>query len=213
MSEHRTLTEPTGAALVLALLVMLVLSGLALVAMNSVSSSSTMSGMHRLQAQSFSMSEGLNQIGTLRSGRQAPAFHAQLQDTAMGMEFEDLAGDPDGELGAMRRGGYVTVSSEGGNRDEGQIELQDSAVLLDGDGFVESVQTEMDPEFGFIVRDPLTGPAAEGFGDEFCLLQVTVGSHSTFGTTDPDGDGRGIGQGRALGRNATTAMIGPIECE
>ena len=132
----------------------------------------------------------------------------------MGMDAEVTDGtieDLDDELGAMRRGGYVEVTSAGGDRDVGQVELHD--VQLDGDGFVEGVVTEMDPTYGFIVRDPLTGPAAEGFGDEFCLLQVTVGSQTTFGATEPDEEGRGIGQGRALGRNVSTAMIGPIECE
>lgn len=194
----------------LALLVMLVLSGLALVAMNSVSSSNTMSGMHRIQAQSFSMSDGLNQLGMLRSGQQATVYHAQLRDTAGGVTLDDIGDDADRELAAMRRGGFVKLTSDDTGDDgfdNSQVQLQGADTLFDDDQFVHGVPSELDSEFGYIVRDPLLGPRAEGYGDEFCFIQVTVGSQTRIG------GGSGIGQGRALGRNASTAMIGPVECE
>lgn len=212
MQRRADISTARGAALILALLVMLVLSGLALVAMNSVATSSALSGMHRLQAQAFSVSEALNQLGMSRSGRQASTYYAQMQDDAMGMDDETLPSD-DGELGALRRGGYVLFSSEGTDEGVGQVDLQTDTGgnLLDDDGgdFVAAVESELQPRYDYIVRDPMLGPQAEGYGEDYCFIQVTVGSRGIIGE-GLEGDLR---QGRGLGRNASHAMIGPIECE
>lgn len=217
MRQREMLTGNRGAALVLALLVMLVLSAMALVAMNTVATSNTMSGMHRLQSQALSVSDALNKLGMMRSGRQASEYYAEMQDHSGGLEFEDFASGSEDELGAMRRGGYVIFQSGETDRDMGQIQLQggtDDGLLdsgEDSDDFVEAVESELQPEYAYIVRDPLLGPRAEGYGDEFCFIQVTVGSHATIGGADAPGDE--IRQARALGRNASQAMIGPTECE
>lgn len=204
MRLHSELTNPRGAALVLALLVMLVLSGLALVAMEATTTSSQLAGTHRLAVQTDSISNAINELGVLRSGRQAGQYYAELQD-----RFEP------GNADEARRGGFIIFSSSATGD---QVQLQ---VGADGgsflDGAYETVETDpaFETDYRYIVRDATLGPRAEGFGDEFCFIRVTVGSDADVESTGydeaADADER-LRQARALGRNVSQAMIGPIEC-
>lgn len=193
-----------GAALVLALLVMLVLSGLALVAMHATTTSNVLSGMHRMTSQTKSMSNAANELGLLRSGRQASQYHAALQD-----QFD--ATDRD----AARRGGFLLFSTNPTSSEA--VELDTGGSFLDRPGTYEAVESDpaYDTEYRFIVRDSTLGPRAEGFGDEFCFIRVTVGSDALLQGTDYDEDADAeerARQARAMGRNVSQAMIGPIEC-
>lgn len=134
----------------------------------------------------------------------------------------------------MRRGGYITFTSDysgdsgddgndgifGMGADEMRIQSADGPSaggnFFDGDSFkgVEA-QSGTSTNFRYIIRDPTTGPRAEGFGDEFCFIRVTVGSESRISgqhyDSDDDAETRSQ-QARALGQNVSSAMIGPIEC-
>lgn len=215
--NHRCIKTEQGAALVLALLVMLVLSGLGLVALQSVTDTSSISGMHRLQVQAKSVSDAVNQVGVMRSGSRAASVHAVLQGEGLEAEHDYEPGglDPDDDYGRLRRGGFIVFSNEDG---PGEINLSgaDGGPLLDGENF-EAVEADfMDHPsrtitYDYIVRDPVTGPRAAGFGDEFCFVVITVGSRSRLGGQELTGEER-VRQAQALARNATRTMIGPIEC-
>jgi hypothetical protein len=201
-----------GAALVLALLVMLVLSGLGLVAMHSTSEGTSLAGMHRLQGQSKSLSDSINQLGVMRSGRQASALDAQMKRRVA----------IDAEPGAMRRGGYVifTTSFEEDPDDgfvgmgDGEIALQTQGGLFSRTDFVQTIN-EDNVTFRYIVRDPIMGPPVPGFSDEYCFIGVSVGSWANMdlgSTTDETARARAR-RAQALGRNISRAFIGPIECQ
>ena len=217
MNHRRCIKTERGAALILALLVMLVLSGMGLVALQSVSDTSSISGMHRLQVQAKSVSSAVNRLGVMRSGSRAASVHAVLQGDGMEAEHDFHASDfdLDDDYGRLRRGGFIAFANDPGS---GQIELSgaDGGPLLDGGAF-EAVEADfLDTagrhiEYDYIVRDPITGPRAEGFGDEFCFVIVTLGSRSRLRGRQLSGEER-IRQTQALARNAARTMIGPIEC-
>lgn len=217
-----------GAALVLVLLVMLVLSGLGLVALHTTSSSASLSGMHRLQAQSQAFSEAVNQLGVLRGGRQASAYRAATRDLN-GEQI--LSDDPDPTSSVdtedilRRRGGFLYFY---GNAPRVDIVANSEAEqqMLDADGnpgdlfdadddFVDSVEARYPTDYSYVVRDMVSGPRVPGFGDDFCFVMATIGSDANIGGFDPD-DGMDADerarQPQALGRHVTRALLGPIEC-
>lgn len=187
----------------LALLVMLVLSGLGLVAMHSTSQGTSLAGMHRLQGQSKSMSDAVNQLGVMRSGRDAQALHVKMRNQAMdALDF-----------GAMRRGGFVLATTDYTGADE-EVDLQTGTGLFSGGDFVETVDEE-EVIYRYIVRDPVMGPPVPGFDDSFCFIGVSIASWANLGRGDPsedvDATARSV-RPQALGRNVSQAFIGPIEC-
>ena len=226
--ETTTIVGERGAALVIALLVMLVLSGLGLVAMKATLDSSTLSSMHRLQIQAKSFSNAINQLGAMRSGRRAPSYHAELQNLA----GESLRSDDpnptdlDAADALRRRGGFliftsdpptattVTTASPYHKIGEGSSPDDDDG-FLDGDSFVHAVEADNHVDYGYIVRDMMLGPRVPGFGDEFCFVLVEIGSRANLGEVDPtdgvDADDR-LRRPQALGRNMQRTMIGPVEC-
>ncbi len=204
-----------GAALVLALLVMLVLSGLGLVAMHSTSEGTSLAGMHRLQSQTKSLSDSINQLGVMRSGRQAPAMDAQMKRRVA------IEATP----GAMRRGGYVIFTTDfdvDTDNDDAITGMNDDEIALQTDGglfsrtdFVETIDEEK-VMFRYIVRDPVMGPPVPGFSDEYCFIGVSVGSWANMDLGPAGSDDTARARARraqALGRNLSRAFIGPIECQ
>lgn len=198
----RSKTE-RGAALILALLVMLVLSGLALVAMYSVSDSTMMAGMHRMQTEVETISDGYNQVAVHRAGVNAPEYVQILRERDDGKVVELSDGDVD-------LGGYFSDTFPGdGNHCE-----------MDGGGFSASATREnRHPSCAAVYRDSVMGPRVPGFGDDFCFNRVTVGSMAMIGDValDAGADSGEAARSRldnaqVLGRNATQAMIGPVEC-
>ena len=218
MMKTKDIATERGAALVLALLVMLVLSSMALVALRSVSDTSSVSGMHRLQVQAKSVSNAVNSLGVMRSGQRAASVNAVLQGDGLAEDhgYQSGVSALGDEYGRLRRGGFIVFSNQ---PEPGELQLsghEDEELLLDGGGF-DSVEAYFDDHPGrsinydYIVRDPVMGPRAEGFGDEFCFVIVTIGSKSQLVGRQTQEEER-IRQMQSLARNAARTMIGPIEC-
>ncbi|TXD35437.1 hypothetical protein FRC98_16615 [Lujinxingia vulgaris] len=200
-----------GAALVVVLLVILVLTGLGMVALDSTTEGVWLSASHRSRAQATVFSDAVVQFGLYRAGARAPSYSEMLKARAEA-DLSSL-GSEDERVGAIRRGGYQIFSPEE-NPGGGQATLR--GVLPDGK-LIDSASTgslENDStnpvSFRFIVRDPLDGPPAPGYSGEFCFKKVTIASEAILGDVpEADTDRR---RQRALGRHSTEAMIGPIDC-
>ena len=205
--KRRWRQSQRGAALILAILVMLVLSGLGLVALKAASSTTMTSGMHRLMADTLTDSDGVMSMAVTRSGREAQTLRRELFDgSSQGVEellSADSGADP---LAATRRGGII------------EYVAQDDP--LDGsDGYTRPLGMEMNlADMGsdrvrYVVRDPVMGPRAEGYGDEFCFTLVTVGSQATMGGLDSDAQARERSRSRSSSsRHMVRAMVGPADC-
>lgn len=191
-----------GAALIVAILVMLVLSAMGMVAVRASMESVWTSASHRMASQANSFSDATVQYGMMRSGRNAATVYEFLRrrsDFDMGQATNDDAAE-------LRRGGYVIYIK--GEAEDGQVSMDDFLAggrLLESD-VVTGLESELDVAFRFIVRDPIVGPPAPGFGENYCFNRVTIASEAVVGTEE------GRRRQRAMGRHASEAFIGPVEC-
>lgn len=205
-----------GAALVVAILVMLVLSALGLVAMKSANESNWLAGTHRIGAQASSFSDSVTQYAILRSGLRASSLHALLRRRVNSELYADLEKDEDDRDGTslLRRGGYRVFTPEV-NAEDGKISLHNElgqGRLLTSSA-VKGVEDDkmLKPSFQYIVRDPIQGPRAPGYGDQFCFTRVTIAAEATFAHGD-EVQRRARRRLRAMRRHAADAFIGPVEC-
>ncbi len=219
-----------GAALILALLVMLVLSGLGLVALHATTTSASLSSMQQLRIQANSFSAAINKLGVARGGHQASAYRDHihtLQDEPLHADDPDPPSNEYEQDSIRRRGGLVLFGSDTDAYSD-QIVADDALhpiqtagggtgqPLLDGNGFVGAVETRHDMNYSYIVRDLMSGPRVQGFGDDFCFLVVTIGSHANLGGVTLEDDGEAAEERarrpQALGRHVKRTMLGPVEC-
>lgn len=213
-----------GAALILALLIMLVLSGLGMVALQATTDSTWLSATHRVRAQSTSYSDSVLDFGMMRSGDRAASIHQMLQRRTRD-DMRGVAGsDSDANLervGQIRRGGYQ-IFVKSADPGAGESSLADTLAaaggsLLDGGvarGAVESMDG-LPSDFRFIVRDPVTGPRAPGFSDDFCFIRVTLGSQANVGNAigaAPAAEDQQRRRFQGTGRHMSDSFIGPISC-
>lgn len=209
--------QERGAALVVAILVMLVLSALGLVAMKSANESNWLAATHRIGAQASSFSDSVTQYAILRSGLRAASLHALLRrraNTDLHAEL-DVGAEGAADPGAvLRRGGYQLFTPEA-DATGGAVSLYDElgqGRLLTGSSIKGVEDDEMlKPSFQYVVRDPIQGPRAPGYGDQFCFTRVTIAAEATFA----HGDGehrRSRRRLRSMRRHAADAFIGPVEC-
>ncbi len=199
---RRGVRNDRGAALIVAILVMLVLSAMGMVALKASMESTWTSASHRMASQASSFSDATVQYGMLRSGRSASSVYELIRRRA---EF-DMGQAGDDEAAELRRGGYVIYVT--GEAEDGQVSLDDflySGRLLETED-LQGMESELDVTYRFIVRDPIVGPPAPGFGENYCFNRVTIASEAIAGT------GEGRRQQRSMGRHATEAFIGPVEC-
>lgn len=200
-----------GAALIVAILVMLVLSALGLVAMKSANESNWVAGTHRIGAQSSSFSDSVTQYALMRSGLRAASLHELLRrrtNIALATETA-VSGD---ENASLRRGGYQFFVLEQAPTG-GQVSLYDE---LGAEGLLSSetlkgveADPTLNPYFQYVVRDPVQGPRAPGYGDQFCFTRVTIASEARFVRGNHTSRRRQL---RSMSRHAADAFIGPVEC-
>ena len=186
-----------GAALIVAILVMLVLSAMGMVALRSANDSNWLSGAYRVQSQSTSYSDAVVQYGLMRSGQRADSLDQLLTERSrIDLEIGGTTGD-------VRRGGYQVFSPEE-DPDNGIVTLYPD---LGADGLVAT--PELDVEYSYIVRDPMPGPSAPGYDDRYCFLAVSIGSEAIMGS---GGDTKQRRRLRSMGRHVSDSFIGPVEC-
>lgn len=193
-----------GAALIIALLVMLVLSAMGLVALRATSEGAWTAASHRMQSQSTAFSDSVVQFGTERTGLRAQSVYDVMRQRA----DRDMRLAADDSIDALRRGGYVVYVAD--NPEGGQASLDEeipSGRLLET-GDLRGIETEMNVRYRFIVRDPIVGPPAVGFGENYCFNRVTVASEALVAS----GEGRSRRGRMSMSRHASEAFIGPIEC-
>jgi hypothetical protein len=205
------MSKPRGAALILAMLVMLVLSGLGLIALYSVTDSVWQSGSYRARTQANLFSDSVLTFALYRAGDRAPE---ELRKLAYETEkrFEAAGNDQAQRVAALQRGGYHISSSSGdgagqtnlSNLFEGGFFAADSA-----GGTTSFEKTPNSPSaYRYIIRDPMEGPSVEGYSSNFCFKKVTLASQARIGDFDAN-DSRNV---VALGSNLVESWIGPVNC-
>ena len=218
----RVMRSQRGAALVVAILVMLVLSALGMVAVKAAIDGNWQSGSYRVKAQATSFSDSVNQLGLARAGTRADTVYDMMRRQANWESGQTSVIDDGGteiveQIGAaaFRRGGYqIWVPQE--DPGDGKASLY---ALLGGnerfleDGAIRGVESieRMGVDYRYIVRDPILGPPSPGFGDEYCFVRVTVASEAGIGRGVEEEE-RVLRRMRGVARNSADAFIGPIAC-
>lgn len=205
------LCRPTGSALVMTLLVMLVLTALGMTAFHSVGRSLSQSGTYRVRAQASGLAAAALTYTSNDIGYRAKDYWERMnrdqQRIVRGEELE--AGD---RLENARIGPYLRLNQFPSATERPFPELPDEGSGLLATETVNSFESGFEGGSGFsiMLRDPIEGPAAVGYGaDNFCFKKVTIAANASLGDSDAGWDGSGMVGSK---RNATESYIGPIPC-
>ncbi|MBA2660734.1 MAG: hypothetical protein H0U74_00440 [Bradymonadaceae bacterium] len=204
-----------GAALITALLVMLVLSGLGIVALNSVNDSVWKSGNHRIRQQSNQLSDSVANLAIYRLSDHGQSYLDSMQ-SALATELSAKT-DAQERHDLVRRGGY-RIFTKIPPTAAGSSVLSMEHLFPMGKGIFHNATTAKSFEdqvgglptnYEFIIRDPLDGPPAPGFDRSHCFKKVTVAAHGQVGNPSENWDVR---HNVAMSRNVIEAMVGPVPC-
>ncbi|MFU8802782.1 MAG: hypothetical protein ACNA8W_03135 [Bradymonadaceae bacterium] len=212
--------SPRGAALILAMLVMLVLSGLGLIALSSVTDSVWQSSSYRARAQGQLFSDGVLNFGVFNAGLSAPEELAKVAHMTRTSMLEAGA-DQDARVSALNRGGYHIYTT---NPADDAFQTNLSLLFPEGRFFEREVDPANAPKsfenaigpdgetipvaFRYIIRDPLEGPSVPGFSGKFCFKKVSMASQARVGDMG-DGSSR---SSVALGSHLAETLLGPVDC-
>lgn len=224
------LGQGRGSALILTVLLTLILSAMAIVAMRDVARSVHQSGVFRTRLQADLMSESALQVYAKRSGDKANSVLSALRKGTAGMSDDGTTGIygqdmrnvgsgaatlKDQRIAQATEGGHVEISSTTkGVREDfmtGTTGSESGLFLKPGDttGAIHSFETQRDSEWRVIIRDPTDGIPAPGFSNRYCFKKVLIASDATVGVND--GDWNTVNN-IANRRHAFDALLGPVEC-
>jgi hypothetical protein len=211
--KHRVqwLQAQRGSALILTMLILLVLSGLGMVALRSTTRSVQQSGTYRVRTQANTFSEAAVEYSGSLASQDAATFWGMMrssQDNALN-GLSDISNRQDRHA----IGPFIKLHQKGAedtadrvNHFEGMTPTATATGLFGDDSFEDG---EQGAEFEVIFRDPLDGPPAPGYGENYCFKKVTITSRAIVGEPDRTWAGSGMMGER---RNSIEAFIGPIEC-
>jgi hypothetical protein len=195
--------------LILTMLILLVLTGLGMVALRSTTRSVQQSGAYRVRTQANTFSEAAAEYSAALASKDAATFWGMMR-SAHDNSLDGLSMSDSQKSHAI--GPYIKLRQKAGdtaNRksDFEGMEPTETTTGLFGDDSFEVGETGA--EFSVIFRDPLDGPPAPGYGENFCFKKVTITSRARIGTPDRTWGGSGMTGEK---RNSIEAFIGPIEC-
>jgi hypothetical protein len=198
-----------GSALILTMLILLVLSGLGMVALRSTTRGLQQSGAYRVRTQANTFSEAAAEYSGAMASKDAATFWGMMRsahDNSMdGLSVAD-------RQTAHAIGPHIQLHQKSGTTAEqvsdfeGMNPTTTATGLFSADSFEEG---ETGSEFEVIFRDPLDGPPAPGYGENYCFKKVTITSRAVVGTADRTWNGAGM---MGEKRNSIETFIGPIEC-
>ncbi|MFW5966801.1 MAG: hypothetical protein ACOCV2_04740 [Persicimonas sp.] len=208
--------HPTGSALILALLIMLVLSAIGMLALHDVAASNKQSGVYRMRTQAQNMADGAAEFVGQESGANADEYWALMQKQHEG-QIENLSDQDNMEMDSRMqetvRGSYVRLNQRADDGYQGHfadyfLPSEDETGLLGGSGSRSFESREDYSEFGLVLRDPIEGPSVPGYDEKFCFKKVTLATRGHL-SQEPNGDEM---VSMAERRNGVEAYIGPIDC-
>lgn len=237
---HRrvTMRSERGSALILVVLLTLILSATAIVALRNVARTAQGSSVYRTAAQSDGTSDSADRLFLEYAGGRAGLLVHAMQEAAYGEE--SLGGnDTGGVYGGGEETGY---DLDGGGTSLGErrrqlairgvdleFEPRDladdcsgacTALLpnwVDGgesglfafNGTSESFETRRKADWRVRIRDLSDGFPAPGYSDEYCFKTALVASEARVGEPDPTWT---RANNVATSRHAISAALGPVEC-
>ncbi len=234
----KSIARPRGAALIMAMLITLVLSGLGLIALHAVNDTTWKTANYRSRQQASQVSDSVANLAVYRLG-DAGNSYVQFMHKAFDKERKlATVGSANANItnsDLLRRGPYLifaqspeTGSTEhninylftGKDADSNTVSggiFDDSAKPSDrASSFSDNGTTSpLKVNYRFIIRDELDGPPAIGFDRSHCFKKVTVASHSHITPKSAVAESDRAWNSKtnnASNRNMIETMIGPIPC-
>ncbi|MEM1347319.1 MAG: hypothetical protein AAGI01_02100 [Myxococcota bacterium] len=217
--RKKSMHEPQrGAALIAALLLALVLSAMGYVAVSGSVSGLSKAREHRIEHQARRASDAAMSLVSHRIGNKATLYWRALEQ---GLQQQNaLTMNNDERIARNGHGGFLRIDEASFAQVVGNQAGPETGLFATraNDGFSshESEPTMGESDFQLIVRDPLEGPLATGYGDEFCFKRVYISSRYTYNIDELNSTVDQIDWGRApstgTGRHGFEALIGPMRC-
>lgn len=230
--RRATARPPRGAALVTAMLVTLVLSGLALIVLHSVNDNAWKTASFRSRQQASQVSDSVVNLAVYRVGEAGntyvEAINNTLKEEMAGNSLDSSSGGAINKEALLRRGGYRIFSRlpDLTTRELSISHLLTGKARVSSDpeplGIFDDDQTfgsfaleaENNPlvvDYRFIIRDMLDGPRAPGYDGAYCFKKLTIASS---GQVAPKANGEEWSNRtfRATNRNIAETMVGPVPC-
>lgn len=231
------LARPRGAALVMAMLITLVLSGLGLIAMHSVNDTTWKTANYRSRQQASQVSDAVANLAVYRLG-DAGNSYIQFMHKAFDKEREAAglaSATSQAKADLLRRGPYlIFADTPAENSTEHNINYlftgqDDDDNTVTGGIFDDAAKpsdrassfsdkatnSSLKVDYRFIIRDELDGPPATGFDRSHCFKKITVASQSRVSANSsvPEEDRAWSSKTmNAANRNMIEAMVGPVPC-
>lgn len=221
--------HPRGAALMAALLLTLVLSGVGIVVMQSTMMSMKMSGNYKMRKQASAAAEAAVLFSSNMVGDRASTFWRGIDSStqlATGAGATSAA-----QLAAVRRGGAMILTrgplSAMPPAGVPVMQVMTNAAanetgLFSNAGAIRSFEQRtgtgsdaIQNSFRVVLRDPVEGPPAPGYSGRFCFKKIYFASESKYGSFaggTESADWTLPPSTIATGRNGMEGFIGPIEC-
>ncbi|QDG50766.1 hypothetical protein FIV42_08485 [Persicimonas caeni] len=215
MNTNRTTTrkwlaQQQGSALILTMLVLLVLTGLGMLAMRDTRASLQQSGAYRVRAQATGLAEAASGYTAYMAGKDASGFWAMMQSPQV-TNLSQLS-SANARQAEARRGAYLHLKQKAGSGDKvfpNVTAITGETGLLTNGSKKSFEARESSSQFEVVLRDPMDGPPAAGYGENYCFKKITVVSRGLVGEPSHDWSGSGMVADK---RTAIETYIGPIEC-
>lgn len=213
------LARERGSALILTILILLVLTGLGMVALKNVANSVQQSGAYRVRAQADTFSEAAVDYASVYAANSADKLYEDMQLGQVGAfndpdndEETDATATSDQRIAMERVGPHLVLHQKPGEKIQfGDLDTQSDTVtgLVSG-GSVKSFEAmEDNVQFSVVFRNPIDGPAIPGFDSECRYKKVTIASRGRVGKPDNKWEGAGMFGEK---RHGIEVFIGPINC-
>ena len=230
MKQKHTVSRPweneRGSTLILVVLLTLILSASAIVALRNVARSTQGSAVFRTRAQAQMLSDSADRLFSDWVGNKASTLVDAMQkanygeDDVSGTADVFGAGDNvDGQTMAEKRLGMAIL---GGELEFSQEDLTTGATPLitpnvdpDESGLFQvapadkTFESRRKAKWRVKIRDMTDGMPAVGYSGSFCFKKALVAAEAQVGVTDPDWS---RSNNVAQSRHGLDVMIGPIEC-
>jgi hypothetical protein len=209
-----------GSALVLVILLTLILSAFAIVALRNVSRSVQQTALFRTRAQAQSTSSSALDVFSLRAGDRAANIVTAIKSQAVS-EGGGQTGVYGGSANAAERlavataGGHLRVNDDFLAQllpqadDPTSAGLEQTGLFTDAAASRRTFETTRSSRFEVIVRDLVDGIPAPGYSGRYCFKKALIASDARVGERDDDWT---EANNVAYARHGKEVLLGPIEC-
>jgi Tfp pilus assembly protein PilX len=218
--------HPRGAALMAALMMTLVLSGIGMVVMQSTMQSMRMSGNYKMRKQANAGAEAAVLYTSNLVGDQASTFWRGMESST---QTATNGGTFAANQEAIGRGGAMIVSNADQPNAGVPVMKVFQSALANGEtglftntaGALGSFEQKTSNgnvlnsnTFRVVLRDPVEGPPAPGYSERFCFKKIYFASATQYGALNAleATDWTKPPLTVATARNGMEGFIGPIEC-